>query len=57
MNIEKHDDVYEKCIICGQTTKVKKSTDVNERTYYIKGCGQLCKDCYIETYHHANHTN
>ncbi len=37
---------YEKCICCQSQTAVLKTTPIEEREYYIRGCGQLCPGCY-----------
>ncbi|MFW5795493.1 MAG: hypothetical protein ACOCV1_08430, partial [Bacillota bacterium] len=37
---------YEKCVLCGKKTKVKSNQDIEDRDYYVKGIGQLCKECY-----------
>ena len=37
--------VYEKCIQCGVITDELISKDVNYRTNYIEGAGQLCEKC------------
>ena len=39
-------DEYETCVLCGDTTNVKKSTHVDFRTGYIEGAGQLCPKCH-----------
>lgn len=40
----------ENCILCGCKTGVNRKTPVNKRRYYVDGCGQLCRECWIETY-------
>lgn len=42
--------LYEKCVICGQTTEVLKATPIQERHEYINGSGQLCSECYFKLY-------
>ncbi len=37
---------YEQCICCKELTSVPKTAPVDEREYYIRGCGQLCPRCY-----------
>ncbi len=37
---------YEKCICCKELTSVPKTAPIDEREYYIRGCGQLCPRCY-----------
>ena len=36
---------YERCVICGSMTAVRRDTPVAERVNYIEGCGQLCAPC------------
>jgi len=40
----------EECVICGHGTKYLKSTPIQEREHYVKGCGQLCENCYSKIY-------
>lgn len=42
--IKKNSD-YEKCVLCGMVTHVKKSVSVENRRNYIYGAGQICKNC------------
>lgn len=44
----------EYCILCHKSTGVDLSTDISDREYYIRGCGQLCEDCYNELYSRQN---
>ena len=44
----KKEDIYEQCILCGETTTTLKSTHVDFRTGYIEGAGQLCRECYMK---------
>jgi hypothetical protein len=37
---------FENCVLCGKKTKIKSSQEVEIRDYYVKGIGQLCKECY-----------
>jgi NADH:ubiquinone oxidoreductase subunit E len=37
---------YERCILCGKETEIKSSQEVETRDYFVKGIGQLCKECY-----------
>ena len=39
------DLVFEKCVMCGKNTDVKKNMPIESRSFYIEGCGQLCEDC------------
>lgn len=40
----------ERCVLCGKPTEYTKHTPISERIGYIEGCGQLCKDCFVELY-------
>jgi len=40
----------EKCIACHKKTEYFKSTPIDQRKYYVKGCGQLCEDCFDAIY-------
>lgn len=40
----------DKCICCGCDTGVPAKTPIDERQYYIHGCGQLCSKCFAELY-------
>ncbi len=44
------DSKYELCVICDTVTKEHEDQHIDSRNYYIEGCGQLCKKCYIEIY-------
>ena len=35
----------EVCITCGKTTHYKRSDNIQFRSNYIEGAGQLCSDC------------
>ena len=37
---------YETCIVCGNPLDILKSNSVYLREHYVRGCGQLCADCY-----------
>lgn len=39
------------CVLCESETKYSKNTNVNERYFYIEGCGQLCARCYSDLYY------
>jgi hypothetical protein len=43
-------DEYERCVICGKRTDVRKNIDIKDRPTYVAGAGQLCKDCYKRLY-------
>ena len=36
----------EKCVICGVETPYDRETHIDQRLYYVEGCGQLCESCY-----------
>ena len=40
----------EKCIICGENTEIPVGMKVQERRYYVRGCGPLCEKCYKGLY-------
>ena len=40
----------EQCVICGVDTGVPKELDISYRLYYVSGTGQLCHDCWDDTY-------
>lgn len=36
----------EECVLCGCDTGILESVPVQDRKYYVHGCGQLCESCY-----------
>lgn len=40
---------YERCAICGELTNVRRETPIDQRDFYVVGCGQLCFDCHRRT--------
>ena len=40
----------DKCIVCGEETPYDETVDVNMRTCYVDGVGQLCVGCWKEVY-------
>lgn len=36
----------EKCILCGKDTGIPFNDPIDDRKYFIDGCGQLCEDCF-----------
>jgi hypothetical protein len=40
----------EKCILCDNETSIDKSTHIDYRYYYVEGVGQLCKECWKNTF-------
>ena len=43
-------DKAEYCVICTGETGYVFSTPVQNRKYYVEGCGQLCESCYRDAY-------
>ena len=41
----KPDSEYERCVLCGCLTSVKKDTPIVMRSEYVVGAGQLCWNC------------
>lgn len=39
----------ERCVCCGKVTPYYFETDIKDRLYYVEGCGQLCKKCFLLT--------
>lgn len=48
--IDLHQINYEKCVLCHKSLTVPTMQPVTSRKYYIEGAGQLCKECFQETY-------
>jgi hypothetical protein len=40
----------EKCVLCRKKTKYKKTDPIEDRQHYVEGSGQLCPECWDETY-------
>ena len=38
----------ELCVVCKKETDYDFSTPVEQRKYYVEGCGQLCEECYAD---------
>lgn len=47
---EKTNHDKETCVVCHKALDIDKTMPVDERKYYVKGAGQLCKECYEELY-------
>ena len=47
---EERDSKYEVCSCCGIKTHILKKTNIDKRTGYIEGFGQLCFSC-LDIYH------
>ncbi len=43
-------DEWESCVLCGKKTSIRSDTDINRRTCYVEGCGQLCGECFQAVY-------
>ena len=41
--------LYDLCVICKNITGVLTDCSVDQRKYYVDGCGQLCADCWYKT--------
>ena len=41
----KTEEEYDVCVVCGETTKYKKTDNIVYRSGYIEGAGQLCFMC------------
>lgn len=53
MNKEKEKEKMEekdRCVLCGKETEYLRSTPIDQRKYYVEGCGQLCEDCFDGIY-------
>lgn len=40
------DSLFEKCVICGKTTTVRKDAHIDFRANYEIGVGQFCNECH-----------
>ena len=38
----------DRCVICYAETPYTKETPIEERQFYVEGCGQVCEKCYYE---------
>lgn len=45
---EKKMEEKDRCVICYAETPYTKEIAVQERQFYVEGCGQLCEKCYYE---------
>jgi hypothetical protein len=43
-------DEIDGCVSCGTDTPYKKNTHIDLREHYVEGAGQLCKECWDQTY-------
>lgn len=37
---------YEECVICKRKTSIRRDENIQQRSGYVEGVGQLCYDCY-----------
>ncbi len=42
--------IFEHCVLCKKKTKIRRDTHIASRAYYVEGCGQLCRECFISLY-------
>ena len=47
-------DNRELCILCKTETPYHFSTDIEYRSHFVEGAGQLCKQCWDKTYENLN---
>ncbi len=47
----------DKCVLCGKDSGMPENMPINERKNYVKGCGQLCEDCFRRLYRHPDSEN
>lgn len=45
---------YEKCICCHKRLSIPMDMEIEFRSFYIEGAGQLCYDCFQELYKRKN---
>ena len=38
------------CVVCGKETAWGEQEVIQHRRCYVEGVGQLCVDCYVDTY-------
>lgn len=43
-------EVFEKCVCCNKLTNIPENMNVEYRSFYIEGAGQLCYDCFHSIY-------
>lgn len=41
---------YEICVCCHKKINITKNEELDFRSFYIEGAGQLCYDCYHQLY-------
>ncbi len=40
------EEIYERCVVCGELTNVRIDTPIEFRDYYEIGSGQICYYCH-----------
>ncbi len=38
------------CVLCGRETIYDFTTPIDQRTFYVSGAGQLCRECFYKLY-------
>jgi hypothetical protein len=41
---------FEHCVLCKKKLNIRRDTHMAFRAYYVEGCGQLCRECFISLY-------
>lgn len=44
----------DKCVSCGVETQYDQFDHIDSRYFYVEGAGQLCSQCFNDTYHVVN---
>lgn len=44
------DNYKDLCITCKEETAYSHDVNIDYRLHYVEGAGQLCKNCWDETY-------
>lgn len=45
---ENNESHFERCVICGKLTTVRKDTHIDFRDHYEIGLGQICYECHTK---------
>ena len=40
--------VKDVCVLCGKETIYDFTTPIDQRTFYVSGAGQLCRECFCK---------
>lgn len=40
----------DKCVVCSKVTIYNKFDHIDNRNFYVEGCGQLCPECFNRVY-------